>query len=131
MRSFRACHGRPRRWRRYLAANGGKRKYLYWIEYKIIRESLFSSCLCPCRLHADSPALLRTTPDRRPPGRQPSFNMHRTGVLPAIASSEEDAPRSRGIIRKSNMNPKNIGSYMEGKDEEGEAEGHFSDVKAL
>ena len=53
------------------------------------------------------------------------------GALSTIASPEEDAPRSRGTIRKSNMNPKNIGSYMDGKDEEGEAEGALSDGKAV
>ena len=32
---------------------------------------------------------------------------------------EEDAPRRRrGTVRISNMNPKNIGPYMEGKEEE-------------
>ena len=41
------------------------------------------------------------------------------GALSIIAAFEEDAPGSRGIIRKSNMNLKNIGSCMEGKDEEG------------
>ena len=69
--------------------------------------------------YVDSPALLRTTPDRRPPLGQPPFNIHWTGALSSTASPEEDAPRRRGIIRKSNMNPKNIGSCMEGKDEEG------------
>ena len=53
------------------------------------------------------------------------------GALPAIALPEEDAPRSRGTIRNSNMNPKNIGSCMEGKDEEGEAKGGLSDGKAV
>ena len=81
--------------------------------------------------YADSPASLVTTPDRRPPLGQPSFNIHRTRALSSTASPEEDAPRSRGTIRKSNMNPKNIGSYMDGKDEEGEAEGALSDGKAV
>ena len=35
-------------------------------------------------------------------------------------SAEEDALRRRVTVRKSNMNPKNIGSYMEGG---GEGEG--------
>ena len=62
----------------------------------------------------DSPALLRTTPDRRPPRGQPILNMHWTGA-PSSFLTEEDAPRRRGTIRKCNMNPKNIGSYKEGE----------------
>ena len=53
------------------------------------------------------------------------------GALSIIAAFEEDAPRRRGIIRKSNMNPKNIGSYMEGKGEEGEADAVVRDAKAV
>lgn len=62
----------------------------------------------------DSPALQRTTPDRRPPRGQPILNIHRAGALSSL-SAEEDAPRRRGTIRTSNMNPKNIGPYMEGE----------------
>ena len=62
----------------------------------------------------DSPALQRTTPDQRPPRGQPILNMHWARALPS-AVLEEDAPRRRGTVRKSNMNPKNIGSYMEGE----------------
>ena len=80
-------------------------------------------------MSVDSPALLPTTPDRRPPRGQPILNIHWTGALSSFLT-EEDTPQRCGIIRKSNMNPKNIGSYMEGKGEEGEAEEALSDGKA-
>ena len=74
----------------------------------------------------DSPALLPTTPDRRPPRGQPILNIHWTGALSSFLT-EEDPPRRRGTVRKSNMNPKNIGSYKEG---EGEEERHGLEAKA-
>ena len=77
----------------------------------------------------DSPALLPTTPDRRPPRGQPILNMHRTGA-PSSLQTEEDAPRRRGTIRKSNMNPKNIGSYKEGEGGRREAEEALASGKA-
>ena len=77
----------------------------------------------------DSPALLPTTPDRRPPRGQPILNMHWTGALSSFLT-EEDAPRRRGIVRKSNMNPKNIGSYKEGEEGRKKEEGALADRKA-
>ena len=74
----------------------------------------------------DSPALLPTPPDRRPPRGQPILNIHWTGALSSFLT-EEDPPRRRGTVRKSNMNPKNIGSYAEG---EGEEERHGLEAKA-
>ena len=62
----------------------------------------------------DSPALLRTTPDRRPPVGQPVLNKHWAWAL-SSSVPEEGMPRRRGTVRKSNMNPKNIGSYKEGE----------------
>lgn len=89
-------------------------------QFPRVRGSCFSfahSCVL-VHVSVDSPALLRTTPDRRPPLGQPFFNIHWARALsPSVP--EEDAPRRRGTIRKSNMNPKNIGSYMKGKEEEG------------
>ena len=77
-------------------------------------------------MSVDSPALVPTTPDRRPPSGQPFFNIHWARALsPSVP--EEDAPRRRGTVRKSNMNPKNIGSYAEG---EGEEERHGLEAKA-
>ena len=74
----------------------------------------------------DSPALLRTTPDRRPPVGQPVLNIHWARAL-SSSVPEEDTPRRRGTVRKNNMNPKNIGSYKEG---EGEEERHGLEAKA-
>ncbi len=71
----------------------------------------------PCafvHVSVDSPALVRTPPDRKPPRGQPIFNMHWPRAL-SFPVPEEDAPRRRGIVRTSNMNPKNIGPYMEGE----------------
>ncbi len=68
-------------------------------------------------MSVDSPALLLTTPDRRPPPGQPIFNIHWIETL-LFFVPEEDAPRRRGTVRTSNMNPKNIGLYKEGKGEE-------------
>ena len=65
-------------------------------------------------MSVDSLALLRTTPDRRPPCGQPFFNIHWARALSSSAL-KEDAPRRRGTIRISNMNPKNIGPYTEGE----------------
>lgn len=84
--------------------------------------------LVGCMLTVNSGAAANS-PGRRPPCGQPSVNIHRQGRFQSLPP-EEDAPRSRGIIRKSNMNPKNIGSCMEGKGEEGEAEGALSDGRA-
>ena len=76
----------------------------------------------------DSPALLRTTPDRRPPVGQPVLNIHWARAL-SSSVPEEDTPRRRGTVRKNNMNPKNIGSYKEGEGE-GEEERHGLEAKA-
>ena len=69
-------------------------------------------------MSVDSLALVRTTSDRRPTYGQPVLNMHWTGV-PSSFLTEEDALRRHGTISKRNMNPKNISSYMKGKDEAG------------
>ena len=77
----------------------------------------------------DSPALLPTTPDRRPPRGQPILNMHWTGALSSFLT-EEDAPRRRGTVRKSDMNPKNICSYKEGEGGRRGAAGALASDKA-
>ena len=77
----------------------------------------------------DSPALLRTTPDRRPPVGQPVLNIHWARAL-SSSVPEEDTPRRRGTVRKSNMNPKNNGSYKEGEEGRKKEEGALADRKA-
>ena len=77
----------------------------------------------------DSLALLRTPPDRRPPVGQPVLNIHWARAL-SSSVPEEDTPRRRGTVRKSNMNPKNIGSYKEGEGGRREAEEALASGKA-
>ncbi len=79
--------------------------------------------------HIDSPALGVTTPDKRPPSGQPIFNIQWARVLSSPVP-EENAPRRLGIIRTSNMNPRNIGPYIEGEGEEdGKEKGYGPSVK--
>jgi len=52
---------------------------------------------------------------------QPVLIVHWTGALSSF-QTEEDTPPRHGTVRKTNMNPKNIGSYMEGEGGRGRKE---------
>ena len=87
---------------------------------KIMHDSLFSSHLqlCPCVLvdcmltvcsgtggnSSGANATCRAAVHQYTPARPLPFSL-----------AEEYAPQRRGTIRKSNMNPKNNGSYKEGE----------------
>ena len=80
----------------------------------------------PRHEHCPGQKMSRKADNQRGGSQQPVLNIHWARAL-SSSVPEEDAPRRRGTVRKSNMNPKNIGSYKEG---EGEEERHGLEAKA-